>query len=503
MNLGPSTPIGRFDGHSVPELLTELSAGVRGRNSLLVEEWVAITAWADQNTIDCTEGAATLVDGVIDTGVPIAGEGAPLVSEFALMELIAVLERSPDSGRGYVGRVIECAWRLPLLYAAVVAGKVAPWRAERVADLTRPLSAQAAAFVDRHLNAAIGGVGWKQLERLVAEAVMRFDPERAEAERQKAADQRRFGPDEVDEHGQVRWDGVLDAADSLDLDQAISREAEIRGRFGDDSPLDVRRSKAAGAIARRDLALDLLIHDEETGEVVAEAPGRKVVLNVHITDTSLGELIDDDLGGEVAGVSRRPWPASSTNEDDGDLGGEVAGVSRRPWPASSTNEDDAASSTNEDGNPVGRCEETGMPVTIGQIKEWLLARHTTVTIRPVIDLADCVPVDSYEIPDRLKQRVRMRDHTCRFPGCPRRAVKCDIDHHTPYAQGGPTCPCQLVPLCRRHHRAKTFSLWRYVIIAPAHYLWISPSGRHFHVGPLGTTALDPPRWLDPDDYDGY
>ncbi|HWJ65552.1 MAG TPA: HNH endonuclease signature motif containing protein, partial [Nocardioides sp.] len=453
-------------GHSVPELLTELSAGVRGRNSLLVEEWVAITAWADQNTIDCTEGAATLVDGVIDTGVPIAGEGAPLVSEFALMELIAVLERSPDSGRSYVGRVIECAWRLPLLYAAVVAGKVAPWRAERVADLTRPLSVEAAAFVDRHLNAAIGGVGWKQLERLVAEAVMRFDPERAEAERQQAADQRRFGPDEVDEHGQVRWDGVLDAADSLDLDQAISREAEIRGRFGDDSPLDVRRSKAAGAIARRDLALDLLIHDEETGEVVAEAPGRKVVLNVHITDTSLDELIDDGLGGGAAGISRRPWPASSTNG-------------------------------------VGRCEESGMPVTIGQIKEWLLARHATVTIRPVIDLADCVPVDSYEIPDRLKQRVQLRDHTCRFPGCPRRAVKCDIDHHTPYAQGGPTCPCQLVPLCRRHHRAKTFSLWRYVIIAPAHYLWISPSGRHFHVGPLGTTSLDPPRRLDPDDYDGY
>ncbi|HWJ66072.1 MAG TPA: HNH endonuclease signature motif containing protein [Nocardioides sp.] len=480
MNLGTSgLSAGHYDGRSVAELLTEASAEVRGRQVSQIREWVLITAWADQNTTDCTEGAATLVDGVIDTGVPIAGDGAPLVSEFALMELIAVLERSPDSGRGYVGRVIECAWRLPLLYAAVVAGKVAPWRAERVADLTRPLSAEAAAFVDRHLNAAIGGVGWKQLERLVAEAVIRFDPERAEAERQKAADQRRFSPDEVDEHGQVRWDGVLDAADSLDLDQAIAREADIRGRFGDDSPLDVRRSKAAGAIARRDLALDLLIHDEETGEVVAEAPGRKVVLNVHITDTSLDDLIDDDLGGEAAGVSRRPWPASSTNEDHG------------------------ASSTNEDGNPVGRCEETGMPVTIGQIKEWLLARHTTVTIRPVIDLADCVPVDSYEIPDRLKRRVQQRDHTCRFPGCPRRAVKCDIDHHTPYAQGGPTCPCQLVALCRRHHRAKTFSLWRYVIIAPAHYLWISPSGRHFHVGPLGTTALDPPRRLDPDDYDGY
>ncbi|HWJ65886.1 MAG TPA: hypothetical protein VNT31_04345, partial [Nocardioides sp.] len=128
---------GHYDGRSVAELLTEASAEVRGRQVSQIREWVLITAWADQNTIDCTEGAATLVDGVIDTGVPIAGEGAPLVSDFALMELIAVLERSPDSGRAYVGRVIECAWRLPLLYAAVVAGKVAPWRAERVADLTR------------------------------------------------------------------------------------------------------------------------------------------------------------------------------------------------------------------------------------------------------------------------------------------------------------------------------------------------------------------------------
>ncbi|MFC7500835.1 HNH endonuclease, partial [Nocardioides sp. GCM10030258] len=117
----------------------------------------------------------------------------------------------PDGGRAYVGRIIECAWRLPGIYASVVEGRLEPWRAERIADLTRPLNADAAAFVDRQL-AAVGGVGWAQLERLVTEAVIRFDPERAEQERQAAADRRRVDLDDVDANGQVESHAILDAA---------------------------------------------------------------------------------------------------------------------------------------------------------------------------------------------------------------------------------------------------------------------------------------------------
>ena len=448
MDLGQrsASPIGRYDGRSVTELLTEISAGVRGRRSLEINEWVAITAWADQNVVHTTEGAATLVEGVMDTGVPIAGEGAPLVSEFNLMELIATLGRTPDGGRAYVGRIIECAWRLHGVYAAVLQGRIPTWKAERIADLTRSLNADAAAFVDRHL-AAVRDPGWAQIERLVREAIIRFDPERAEEERQKAADQRHFDTGEVDENGLMHVDGVLDAADGHDLEEAVARRAALRGRLGDDSPLDVRRSKAAGELARQDLALDLLIADEETGEVLAQSPGRKVVLHVHITDTSLKD--------EATG-------------DDG-------------------------------GNPVGRWEEGDCPVATTQIKEWLQVPQTTVIVRPVIDLADCVPVDSYEIPDRLRRRVELRDHTCRFPGCPTRATRCDVDHQVPHGKGGATCPCNLVPLCRRHHRAKTFSGWRYTPVQPGYYLWTSPHGRHFLVGPGGTRALDPPRSTDPDE----
>ncbi|MFB9766605.1 HNH endonuclease signature motif containing protein [Nocardioides kongjuensis] len=417
---------------STTPVLSRLSAGIRARNQLLVEEWAAIVEWAGDHIVSGPQGAATITEGYLDTGVPIAGAGAPLVSEFALMELVAVLGRTPDGGKAYVGRVIECAWRLPNVYDAVIAGKLAPWRAERIADLTRSLSGEAAGFVDRQLwNAS--GVGWAQFERLVAEAVLRFDPERAEADRAKAADHRHFDISDVDEHGLVHLDGLLDAADGHDLDQAVGRRAEVLGRLGDDSSLDVRRSKAAADLARQDLALDLLVPDPDTGEVVATVPGRKVVLNVHVTDTTLAGR-----------------------------------------------------------NPVGRWDEGRCPITTAQIREWLRARHTTIIVRPVIDLADHLPVTAYEIPDRHKTRVALRDHTCRFPHCARPATRCDIDHAKPHDRGGPTCPCNLVPLCRRHHRAKTHSTWRYDTPAPATYVWTSPNGYRFRVDHRGTHPVHPP-----------
>ncbi|QSR25095.1 DUF222 domain-containing protein [Nocardioides aromaticivorans] len=430
MDLGTSTTATAV---STASLLSWIADDAEVRDHLLIREWMNIVAWAGANIVDSPEGAATLTEGYLDTGVPIAGPGAPLVSEFQLMELIAVLGRSPDGGRAYVGRIIECAWRLPDLYAAVLAGKVEPWRALRVAELTHGLAAEAAAFVDHQLAIAVGTVSWALIERLVTEAILRYDPERAEADRQKAGDRRHCDVrlDEVDEHGNVHVDGYLDAADGRDLNDALARRAEVRRRLGDSDSLDVRRAKAAGELARQDLALDLLIADPNTGEVIATDPGRRVELNVHITDTAL----------------------TGTNN-------------------------------------VGRCEETRSPVQVAQVREWLQAPKTTVIVRAVINLADCIPVDSYEIPDRHQRHVRLRDHTCRFPNCTQQAVRCDLDHAQPHGKGGKTCPCNLTPLCRRHHRAKTHSQWRYQVIAPGHYLWTSPHGHLFHVGPAGTTILD-------------
>jgi hypothetical protein len=399
----------------ISTMLESLRAEVEGRQASVIREWATIAAWALENVVDGLAGAATIREGFVDTGLPIAGDGAPLVSEFALMELVAVLGRTPDGGRAYVGRVLGCAWRLPNVWAAVMAGRLAPWRAERISDLVGPLSAEATAFVDRNLYHA-SGVGWAQLDRLLAEAIIRFDPERAEAEREAAADHRYFDIDQPDSNGLATITGLLDGADAQDLDDAVSRRAALLGALGSEASLDVRRSQAVGELARADLMLDL-----------DGSPARRATINVHITDTTL------------------------------------AG-----------------------NNPVARWNDR--PISAEQVKEWL-GSATYVIVRPVVDLAEHVPVDSYEIPQRHRVSVELRDHTCRFPHCGRKASRCDLDHARPHGRGGPTCPCNLVPLCRRHHRAKTHSRWRYEVTKPGTYQWTSPNGFTWQVDHRGTHPL--------------
>ncbi len=67
------------------------------------------------------------------------------------------------------------------------------------------------------------------------------------------------------------------------------------------------------------------------------------------------------------------------------------------------------------------------------------------------------PVEAlrYQPSAALERAVRCRDLTCRFPGCSRPAVVCDIDHTIPFnhqdpAAGGPTVIENLKCLCRQH-----------------------------------------------------
>ncbi|HVX87849.1 MAG TPA: DUF222 domain-containing protein, partial [Gemmatimonadales bacterium] len=62
--------------------------------------------------------------------------------------------------------------------------------------------------------------------------------------------------------------------------------------------------------------------------------------------------------------------------------------------------------------------------------------------------------DRYRVPADLKTALVIRDETCRFPGCRRRAVRCDLDHSTPWEHDGRTELCNLEHLCRTHHRLK-------------------------------------------------
>jgi hypothetical protein len=56
-----------------------------------------------------------------------------------------------------------------------------------------------------------------------------------------------------------------------------------------------------------------------------------------------------------------------------------------------------------------------------------------------------------------------RDSVCSFPSCNQPGYLCDLDHSTPWDQGGHTCPGNNRPGCRRHHNCKTHTVWIYVV----------------------------------------
>jgi hypothetical protein len=77
-------------------------------------------------------------------------------------------------------------------------------------------------------------------------------------------------------------------------------------------------------------------------------------------------------------------------------------------------------------------------------------------VRPLIHPNDAALEPNYVPSQALTDFVRCRDLTCRFPGCDRPAVRCDVDHTIPHAHGGPTHASNLKCLCRLHHLIKTF-----------------------------------------------
>jgi hypothetical protein len=83
----------------------------------------------------------------------------------------------------------------------------------------------------------------------------------------------------------------------------------------------------------------------------------------------------------------------------------------------------------------------------------------------------------------LRHLVNARNTRCTAPGCGRPAARCDQDHTTPWHLGGLTCPCNIAPLCRHHHRSKQAEGWWLEQPEPGVLKWRAPSGRTFTTRP--------------------
>jgi hypothetical protein len=119
------------------------------------------------------EQAATWLVAGGDTGITLAGPGAPLVAEFCIAEFALAIGRSTDSGRALIAHAVETRHRLPQTWTRVVGGDLPVWRARRIAELTLQLSPEAAGFVDAQValyvhvsETAVSGQNGLQLARV-------------------------------------------------------------------------------------------------------------------------------------------------------------------------------------------------------------------------------------------------------------------------------------------------------------------------------------------------
>jgi hypothetical protein len=125
------------------------------------------------------------------------------------------------------------------------------------------------------------------------------------------------------------------------------------------------------------------------------------------------------------------------------------------------------------------------PCSAALVLDLLADRNVDVSMRrlvadPVTGTLVDVGRRSYEVPDRLRQLIVGRDRTCRFPGCQRKASRCQIDHAEAWEDGGETSAANLGALCVRHHQLKTHGGWDLIHSDVAGgCTWVSPQGRRY------------------------
>ena len=376
-----------------------LAAARRARtaeNDAAATVLAAAVEWALAHQVTDLDDAATwLVGPGRDPGIPIAGEGAPLVSEFAVAELATALGLSAASGRRLVSEALELACRLPRLWARVQAGSLPAWRARRIAEHTLSLCPEAATYVDVQLAPFAHRVGVAQTERLVDEAIARHMPEVAAEIRERAAEARHCDVDldQISFAGTARVDAELDLVDALDLEDVVAAGAAEQAALGSTESLDVRRAKAIGDLARRQLALGFQT-EAETGEKTAVGAVPLEGAEVSTSSTSGGVSTGSTSGGagrfgrhrsrgrEVVLHAHLSADALRSGDRDSDVPVWVTGA----------------------GGWAG-----GQLLTAAQVAQWCgLPDTTRVTVKPVVDLNTVKTVDGYRVPDWLAEQARLR-----------------------------------------------------------------------------------------------
>jgi hypothetical protein len=386
--------------------------------------------------------------------------------EFVAAEIAAALHLAPTTAQDLLDDAVDLVERVPAVHAALTAGRIDYRTARVLAEETVPVSHEhLAAVVAGALGRAAAGGTAAQVRAFTRRAALRLDPVTATRREAAAVAGRRV------ERGRA-FDGVAEITALLPIADADALWATV-----DAAARALPATLADGSADQRSLddkRADVLVALITRPDTVPPPPVRyaDVVIPISaLTGTAPGDPAPEAAGGG----------GGSGAIDDGGEPAEVAGwgpvttatalpmVEASCWRAVVV---DAADRVLVRSHPEPR---GGDPA--GRVAGLLRAARAALAGDP-----ERLETPAYRPSRALVDHVEAVHRRCRFPGCRRRARACDKDHVLPWLAGGLTCACNLIPLCRRHHRAKHAPGWRVRLNRDRSVTWTTPTGH---------------RWTDP------
>jgi hypothetical protein len=398
--------------------------------------------------------------------------------EFASAEVGAALGMSPGSADLELSFAYELSERLPQTRAALLAGRISLGKAQAIAGETSCLRPELAAEAEEFILAADAakeiGLTRAQLVRRLRRKVLELDPAGAEQRRREAHQGRR-----------LRFGSGVDGTGSIyGLDLPLTGTAAAQA-FVKAAAKRLERAGDGRTMAQieADVFLDLL-----RGRPTSPASSGATDTDADTAAPSGSDGVDDGLDARPVVDPDAPSAEGADAERAGAEDGVVEGGDERLVAKVELVADLETW--------LGLAARAGQLRGLGAISPEVIAeiqnaaaggfeycRTVTVGGKVVHHQGSSRRYKPTAAQRRLIQAMR---RTCSQPGCSRPAAQCDLDHTVEHRRGGPSCACNLAPLCRRHHRAKHEGRWFWTQNQPGHLTTQSPLGHRY------TVEFEPP-----------
>jgi hypothetical protein len=530
-----SLPAGpELAGWAAAGQVTELEDGALAG---MASSYRRLASWAQAGELEVVAELASR-SAAADAKIGTDTEGRPArLPEEACAQVSLGLVMSELAAGWWADLAVTLRWRLAATGAALRSGVIDLARARAIVEATAGLDEQTARAVEAAILEGAGDKTLGQLRARLRRAVIAADPAGAERRRERAERQARvmLYPDA---EGTAALAGYqlpgIPATAAMARITALAKALQASGAGGG---IDLLRSQVflgllLGTLPYIPPPADGPPDDGPDGDGPDDAPfgwpevpaflnpgpaalghlapagGGLLDLRLSwgtLTGTGLqagylGRLgpITPAQAAHLAGLAVRDpavdWRVIVTGPD-----GRAVAVTRLPRPAARERDGPAS--------PAGLVSRVTVTITqdclgdpppsgTGDLAP-VLARVLAAANRAAAEAAERAAADAqadggcahaeaspaYRPPPRLAEYVTARDLTCRFGTCRQPAWRCDLDHTTPYLQGGRTCPCNLGPLCRYHHQLKQRPGWTLTQDTPGTFTWTTPMGRSYVTEP--------------------